>query len=83
MANEDPIALRTRGRRVRTLATLAPLLGLFLLMPPFILPFAQEAEILGAPLVVVYIFAVWAVLILSARVIARRIAQAPEEESDG
>lgn len=69
----DPIAARARGRRARTLAALAPILGLFLLTPPFILPFAGGA-VAGAPVIVAYVFGVWAFLIVITRLIARRIA---------
>ncbi len=72
-APADPAADRVRDRRAQTFATFAPLLGLFLLMPPFIHIFAGPGVLLGVPVIVVYLFGVWAALIAAAALIARRL----------
>jgi hypothetical protein len=59
--------------KTRSLALLLPLLGLFLLMPPAVLAFGIPRTIGGVPLIVLYIFAVWAFLIVSAAWLARRL----------
>lgn len=58
-------------------AVVLPLLGLFLLMPPIITLFAAQIDIGGIPLIVVYVFGVWAALIVCAAVLARRLDPLP------
>lgn len=65
------------------LALLLPLCGLFLLMPPAVLAFDIETTIAGIPMIVVYIFAVWALLILGAALLARRLAAMSDTERPG
>lgn len=67
--------------RTREAALILPLLGLALFSPPLIGLFASDARVLGAPLIVVYIFIVWAALIAAARALSRRLAA--EEARDG
>lgn len=76
----DPAAGRVRDRRTQTFATLAPLLGIFLLMPPFIHVFADAGAVFGVPTIVVYIFGVWAALIAAAGLIARRLSRARADD---
>ena len=64
------------------LALLLPLSGLFLLMPPAILAFNLPVALFGVPMIVVYLFAVWALLIIGAVVLARRLA-APRDVDMG
>jgi hypothetical protein len=71
----DPAAGRVRDRRTQTFATLAPLLGIFLLMPPFIHVFVDAGSVFGVPAIVVYIFGVWAALIVAAGLIAGRLSR--------
>ncbi|HEX2531728.1 MAG TPA: hypothetical protein VHK70_09695 [Burkholderiaceae bacterium] len=54
-------------------AGVLPLFGLFLLMPPIITVFAAQLDLGGIPLVVIYVFSVWAMLILCAALLARRL----------
>lgn len=70
-----------RRERLADLAILLPLLGAFALLSPLVRAFAQPLEVAGAPLIVVYIFGVWAALILVAALLARSIpttARKPE-----
>lgn len=62
-----------------------PVAATLLLMPPLIGIFATSATLGGIPLIVVYIFAVWAAIILAAVVVARHVDQAsvdPEDRPD-
>jgi len=55
------------------LALCLPLFGLFLLMPPALLVFGIPTTIAGVPLIVAYIFGVWAFLIAGAYMLTRRL----------
>ncbi len=68
------------GQGYRDLAVALPVVAVLLLMPPLIRIFATPATLGGIPLIVVYIFAVWAAAILLAFVVARRAHQAPAED---
>ncbi|HEU0221184.1 MAG TPA: hypothetical protein VFR34_03090 [Paracoccaceae bacterium] len=50
-------------RRRRDFAILLPLVGAFLFLPPFIHVFRADAALFGLPLIVVYLFGAWALLI--------------------
>lgn len=54
-------------------AVALPLFGLFLLMPPIITLFAAGIDIEGIPLIAIYVFSVWAALIICAARLARRL----------
>ena len=64
-----------RRRRAVALAALMPLVGLFLLMPPFIRVFAHDGRVFGAPSALVFLLAVWLGLILLTRRLGRRLAR--------
>lgn len=55
-----------RGQRARDAAIILPLFGLALIAPPFVNLFVGGRSLLGVPLLAVYLFAVWAALILAA-----------------
>ena len=59
---------------VQDAAVVVPLAALLLFMPPFISLFAAPVSLFGVPLVVLYLFGVWAVLVLLTWWIARRLA---------
>ena len=59
--------------KLRDAALILPLLGAFLLLPPLPLVFMSPARLAGIPLIVLYIFGVWLVLILTALWLARRL----------
>ena len=70
--------------RLRNAAVLVPLLGLLLLLPPLIAPFTVPARMFGIPLVVLYLFGLWAALIATACWLARRLgAPAAASGADG
>ena len=60
------------AQRARDAATLLPVAAAVLLLPPFILVFAAPVLIAGIPLIVVYVFGVWAAVVLVRMVVARR-----------
>lgn len=71
------------GEGFRDLAVMLPIVVVLLLMPPLIRIFAAPATLGGIPLIIVYIFAVWAAAILVAIVVARRAPQVPGTEEIG
>lgn len=71
---------RTQG--TRDAATVLPFVAVFLFLPPVILVFAAPALIFGIPLIVVYIYGVWAAVILAALLLARRLERAEREAGD-
>ncbi|MEO0362274.1 MAG: hypothetical protein AAF322_14250 [Pseudomonadota bacterium] len=72
-AAQDDAALA--AAKARDAAFVLPLAGLALLSPPVLGVFAFDARPFGAPAIVVYLFAVWAVLILGAAILSRRLAR--------
>ena len=69
-----------RARKLRDAAILLPLGGLVLIMPPLASVFALPVRVAGVPLVVAYIFVVWALLIVAARLIGRRLGRTERGE---
>ena len=65
---------RQTSHKVLNAAALVPALALFLLLPPFITLFAAPVTVFGVPLMVVYLFGVWALLVLAAAWLAPRLA---------
>ncbi|HYC36934.1 MAG TPA: hypothetical protein VEC19_10960 [Usitatibacter sp.] len=60
--------------RLRDAASILPVAGLVLLMPPVITLFAAAgAGVAGVPLIVIYVFGTWMGLIASAALLARRL----------
>ncbi len=59
--------------KLRHLAACLPVAGLFLLMPPALFVFGTETSIAGVPLIVLYIFGIWAGLIACAAALARHL----------
>ena len=74
MAPEGTPTSREGVSRARDAARLLPFIGLFLLLPPVIAPFAAPVDVLGVPLLVLYLFGVWLGLIVAAAVLARALA---------
>jgi hypothetical protein len=66
---------RLRPRRAQSLAALLPMLGAFLLVPPFITVFAADASIFGVPMLLAYMLAVWVALIFGAWRLSGRLRQ--------
>lgn len=62
-----------RDRKTRDRALILPLVGLILLMPPFASIFRIDGTVGGVPITLVYVFAVWVVLIAGAATLSRRL----------
>lgn len=73
---------RSNGQGFRDAATMLPVAATLLLAPPLIRIFATPATPGGIPLIVLYIFAVWAAIILIAFFLARRVDQPPVEPEE-
>ena len=75
-----------RSQGWRDLGTALPFLTALLLLPPAILLFSASVTVAGAPLIIVYVFGVWAVAIVTAWIVARRLAGAdapePKQKTD-
>lgn len=69
---------RLSRQRLRSAAVVLPILGAFLLLPPFLPLFTARVQLLGIPLIVLYIFGVWAALIALAWALANRVGGEPE-----
>ena len=69
---------RTASPRLQAVAVLLPVLGVFLLMPPFVTLFTGSARPWGLPLVVAYVFGAWIVLLVGAYLLARRLRMRDE-----
>ena len=65
------------SQSARDAAMVLPFGAAVLLLPPVILVFATPAAPAGIPLIVVYVLAVWAAVILAAFLLARRLGGAP------
>jgi hypothetical protein len=74
-----------RHRKARDRALALPLAGALLLTPPLGGIFEVEATVWGVPFLLVYLFAVWALLIAGTAALARRLgeAEAAGEEGEG
>ncbi len=67
-----------RHRKARERALILPLAGLILLIPPVAGVFHLDTKIAGVPFTVVYLFAVWALLIAGAAALSRRLRDGDE-----
>lgn len=74
------MASRPTRTKVRDAVALMVLLGTWLVMPPMLSVVSQPTSVLGIPTIVVYVFAVWAGLIVFTRIVARRAGQGIERE---
>jgi hypothetical protein len=65
---------------MRDRALILPLVGLLLLTPPLLNVFELDASLAGVPVTLIYVFSVWAGLILAAAALARPLAETEEAE---
>lgn len=74
---------KTENLRARDLAFIIPAVGGVVLLPPFINIFSPHVLLLGIPAGVVYLFALWGLLILGAYLVTRRLQEpAPDPAPD-
>lgn len=78
----DPSQQHVDDGTAASAAVALPLLGLFLLMPPLITLFAHGTGFAGVPLIVIYVFGVWAALIVCAGLLAWRLRLRSGSETD-
>ena len=69
------------ARKIRDRALILPLVGLTLLLPPIATIFELDVRVFGLPFTAVYLFGVWAMLIVGAALLSRHLHQ--EEADDG
>ncbi|MGJ3259221.1 MAG: hypothetical protein ACFE0S_06405 [Rhodospirillales bacterium] len=69
MVDNADLQLTRRKIRDRSIALL--LLGVVLLMPPLVRIAQIDTNVFGLPFALVYLFAVWALLVLGAALLAR------------
>ena len=67
--DEQPL----RRQKTRDRAIVLPLIGLALFVPPVAAIFQLDARIAGLPLTAVYLFGVWAALIIGAALLSREL----------
>ncbi|MGB3390454.1 MAG: hypothetical protein WBA88_21020 [Pseudaminobacter sp.] len=75
MASEEP-----DRQGLRDAATILPFAAAALLAPPLIWIFAGPTEPGRVPLIILYIFGIWAAIILAAFLLARRMAKLTDEQ---
>lgn len=75
----QPEDWEARTRRARDVANILPLAAALLLLPPIILLFAVPATIGHVPLIAIYVYLVWAIVILFAFVVARRLGAVEQD----
>ena len=78
MAMDDRAGQDRRNRKTRDRALIVLLIGIILLMPPFAGVFQVDARIFGLPATLMYLFVVWAGLILATLVLARALMRSEE-----
>ena len=73
----------SRTRNIRDAAAILPVAAIFLLLPPVILVFSAPVLIIGIPLIVLYIYGVWACLVLVALLVALRVEETDRDGKNG
>lgn len=79
---KDQARQYTSSRRVRDQATIVLLLGLVLLVSPMAEIFNLDTRVLGIPFTLVYLFAVWAALIVATFRLARSLSSGEDGNGD-
>lgn len=67
-------------RRREARALLLPIIAALMIMPPVVFVFDREAHWFGMPVIVVYLFALWGLVIIGTSVLSRRLG--PTEPRD-
>lgn len=63
------------SRGIRDAASMLPFFSIVLFVPPIVLIFAKPSTLLGIPVIVVYLFAVWAGVIAAAFLFSLRLGK--------
>lgn len=72
-----------RHRKIRDRALILPIVGLLLLTPPLANIFELDAAFDGVPIVLIYVFTVWAALVAGAVLLSRGLRNAAIEPTPG
>lgn len=67
-------------RKLTSAALFVTLFGALLFMPPLTLLFHHEQRLFGAPMELIYLFAVWLGLVIVSRWLAPRLPRDPAEK---
>ena len=71
------------SRKARDQAFILPFVGLVLLIPPFANIFQIDTLVAGIPLTALYLFLVWALLIIGAAFLSRKLHESPPSDPNG
>ena len=71
--------MERENRGARDAAAILPFLGVVLLFPPVVYIFAAPVAVAGVPLIVLYLFGVWAAVILAAWIVSLRLKPDAED----
>lgn len=71
-----------RARHIGDMATILPVMTILLFMPPLILVFATPRTVFDVPLIVIYLYFVWALVILVNFVVVRKMTRAGKESGE-
>ena len=71
-----------RRQKIRDRAMVLPLIGLALLVPPIVGIFQIDVRVGGLPFTAVYLFGVWAALIVGAALLSRELRRELEATGD-
>ncbi|UJQ95565.1 hypothetical protein [Mariluticola halotolerans] len=64
-------------RKLENAAFVLPLFGAILLIPPLANVFNKDLTIFGVPLEVLYLFAIWCILIVATFFLSHRMSETP------
>lgn len=79
---DDRAGQERRDRRTRDRSLVLLIIGLVFLMPPIAGVFHVEARVFGLPATLLYLFAVWGLLIILARNLARALTKITDTPGD-
>ena len=68
-----------RARKIRDRSLVLLLIAMLLLMPPVAPLFHVDSKLFGLPATLIYVFALWALLILGARLLAKPLQRTTEQ----
>ena len=77
---DDRAGQDRRNRKTRDRALIVLLIGIALLMPPMAGIFHLDTKILGLPATLVYLFSVWAGLIIATAILSRALRKANDQQ---
>jgi hypothetical protein len=69
------------GDRTRYAAAILPFAATILFMPPLLGVFAGPLAPAGIPLIIIYLFAVWAAIVVAAFLLARRLSHRAADDA--